>query len=74
LLEIGAGERFSWLWRSRLLHYDRHARAWHKWLGRTLLFWNRLRHDRAHEWRAVSLFTTGSKRTTSMRSTSSKAR
>ncbi len=51
LLDIGAKEgEFHWLWRSRLRDYDRQTRAWHKWLGRTLLFWNRLRYDRGRDW------------------------
>lgn len=53
LLDIGAPkrEKFYWLWRSQIQDYDRHARVWHQWLGRTLLFWNRMRQDLGQKWR-----------------------
>lgn len=52
LRAIGANEQeeFHWFWRSRLLDYDRQARVWQKWLGRTLLFWNRMRFDLRQNW------------------------
>jgi len=43
---------FHWLWRSCIRDYDRHARIFQRWIGRTLLFWNRLRHDSGKEWRS----------------------
>jgi KaiC/GvpD/RAD55 family RecA-like ATPase len=35
-----ADEEFYWLWRSGIAGYNRHSRIWHKWLKRTLLWWN----------------------------------
>jgi KaiC/GvpD/RAD55 family RecA-like ATPase len=52
ILKIGQDrkEGFHWLWRSRIREYDRHARILQRWIGRTLLFWNRVRHDRGRDW------------------------
>lgn len=51
MLDIGAdGLDFHWLWRSRLADYDRHARIFQKWLGRTMLSWTRARYDLGHDW------------------------
>lgn len=30
--EPAAGAESAWLWRSRIMHYDRHSRIWTKWL------------------------------------------
>lgn len=34
---LGGQPHFQWLWRSRIIDYHRHDRAWEKWLGRLLV-------------------------------------
>jgi KaiC/GvpD/RAD55 family RecA-like ATPase len=55
LLRIGASkdaasDEFYWLWRSGIAGYNRHSRIWHKWLNRTLLWWNSWQQRYGSSW------------------------
>jgi KaiC/GvpD/RAD55 family RecA-like ATPase len=43
-------QEFFWLWRSRITAYNRHSRIWHKWLNRTVLWWNAWRQRYGSTW------------------------
>lgn len=41
---------FNWFFRSQLAHFARHTRIWHEWLGRTIVWWNRMRQVDGGAW------------------------
>jgi hypothetical protein len=38
------------VWRSGIAAYNRHSRIWHKWLNRTVLWWNALHRRYGSTW------------------------
>lgn len=46
----GGDEAFSWLWRSGLKDYDRHARTFEKWLYRIMIVFAQLKLDKGSDW------------------------
>lgn len=51
ILNLGADNlHLHWLWRSRLADYDRHARVFQRWLGRTVLLRTRVQCDVGDKW------------------------
>lgn len=43
-------DRFRWLWRSRLDHYEGHSRVWQRWLCRTHGWLDQIRQERGPDW------------------------